>query len=113
MPAARTGGCLVTVDEVLEASRERVAEHMQYYDPLNGEPPRTVVSDTALVFVEYQRDGTWKKGCADRSYGIETYTMLRSGRYIPEGERPSPEEVRVNDLDGEFEIVYGDDDGSG
>ncbi len=85
---------------------------------------------SAFVFAEYQRDGSWKEGCADRTFErwgdrssepdrsfpggrFCSTDPIRSGKYIPVEERPNPEEVRVNDLDGEYQLVLRSKDEDG
>lgn len=59
----------------------------------------------AQTFIEYQKDGSWKEICGERRF-IDAGRHNMMGRYIPVAERPNPELVRVNDLDGEFEEIY-------
>ncbi|KAJ4153504.1 hypothetical protein LMH87_009988 [Akanthomyces muscarius] len=59
----------------------------------------------AQTFIEYQKDGSWKEICAERTF-VEFGEMVRSGAYVPLAERPDPREVRVNDIDGAFDVVY-------
>lgn len=65
----------------------------------------------AQTFVEYQKDGSWKEICAERTF-VEFGEMVRSGAYVPLAERPDPREVRVNDIDGAFDVVYDAGDAS-
>ncbi|KAJ6788839.1 hypothetical protein PWT90_05942 [Aphanocladium album] len=59
----------------------------------------------AQTFVEYQMDGSWKEICAERTF-VELGEMVRSGPYVPYDSRPDPTQVRVNDIDGSFDVVY-------
>lgn len=60
----------------------------------------------AQTFSEYQKDGTWREICGQRRFIDNGRGWFMMGRYIPTAERPDPELVRVNDLDGEFEQIY-------
>ncbi|KAJ2967261.1 hypothetical protein NQ176_g9745 [Zarea fungicola] len=60
----------------------------------------------AQTFIEYQKDGFWKEICAERSYIQTEMRILRSGADFSYQPRPDPEKVRVNDMDGDFELVY-------
>ncbi|KAJ3477083.1 hypothetical protein NLG97_g8936 [Lecanicillium saksenae] len=59
----------------------------------------------AQTFVEYQTDGSWKEVCSQRTF-LEFGEMVRSGPYVPYDLRPDPTQVRVNDIDGTFDVVY-------
>ncbi|OAQ61399.1 hypothetical protein VFPPC_14563 [Pochonia chlamydosporia 170] len=59
----------------------------------------------AQTFIEYQPDGTWKEICGERRFVDQGRTYML-GPYIPVAERPNPELVRVNDLDGALKKVY-------
>ncbi|ODA80987.1 hypothetical protein RJ55_03947 [Drechmeria coniospora] len=59
----------------------------------------------AQTFVEYQKDGSWKEVCGDRQFVASLDTVM-SGRYVPMAKRLNPERCRVNDLDGDFELIY-------
>ena len=64
------------------------------------------VTIIAQTFVEYQKDGTWAEVCGERQFVERGEDTVMSGRYIPVAERPDPEVIRVNDLDGEFDLTY-------
>ncbi len=57
------------------------------------------------TFIEYQKDGSWKEVCAERTF-VEFGEMVRSGPHVPLEARPDPRTVRVNDIDGDFDVVY-------
>lgn len=67
----------------------------------------------AQTFIEYQKDGSWKEICAERSWVQTEVRILRSGAELSYNQRPDPEKVRVNDIDGDFKLVYqfGSDNG--
>ena len=59
----------------------------------------------AHTFVEYQKDRTWEEVCGERQFIERGQDLTMSGRYVPLAERADPELVRVNDLNGDFELI--------